>query len=519
MPSAKLSKSNPREPRLETPRTRKIRLMAGAMILLLWIPALALGVEVYERARVEMGNRLFPMMLNYRMSHQFGMKFVDPATAETPRPAPATVPLTAPASPPERSTAPPDQAHLDRAVLAAAQREMHMRVRDDGHIIEAWGEPAIETHLRHRLALALRDPATVIPMPQFMAPTERVEFEYSFFFSTINRFYSVTVSPEREAGERVIFARERTHEMPYEELSFGDPSPGGLWLAPFYAYRPNYRGEEDIESNNNFGFWDHDVVVPKPHGVFRIVCVGGSTTHEGPSMDATYPKRVQAHLRARFGDHIEVINAGVIGNTSFNIRTRIDHYLKMEPDLLLYYGGVNDVCHQFFTLWLELRDDKSPWLERSYALRRIYNRSLLPPDDDIRSFLRRTIVRNLAAARVHAQLAGADLVVSTFLFPDPERLRWRDRLFLDANMTASWGGQGLINYDTWCAIMTLLNDELTVWSQSDGGPTLLPVADHFTGGAESFADTCHVTEYGMVKKSRVFADLLGDYLAQRPEFQ
>jgi len=46
----------------------------------------------------------------------------------------------------------------------------------------------------------------------------------------------------------------------------------------------------------------------------------------------------------------------------------------------------------------------------------------------------------------------------------------------------------------------------------------LPVATHFAGGAELFADTCHVTEKGMVEKSRVFAELLGDHLVQRPDF-
>src|SRR5690606_32072313 len=158
---------------------------------------------------------------------------------------------------------------------------------------------------------------------------------------------------------------------------------------------------------------------PKPEGVFRIVCIGGSTTEEGADLDSTYPKQVERMLRERVSENIEVINAGIVGATSFTHRTRLADYLAMEPDLLVYYGGVNEISHNFMEVWLDQRSDGVRILERSHALRRLFNRRLLPDDDAIRAFLRRTTLRNLAAVRLLAREAGADLAVCSFATPDP----------------------------------------------------------------------------------------------------
>jgi len=42
------------------------------------------------------------------------------------------------------------------------------------------------------------------------------------------------------------------------------------------------------------------MTVPKPAGVFRIACVGGSTTVEGPHNELTYPNYLERMLGARF---------------------------------------------------------------------------------------------------------------------------------------------------------------------------------------------------------------------------
>ena len=498
---------------METPRSQKIRLMAGAMILLLWIPALALGVEVYERARTELGTRYYPRMLERRLTQPLRMAWADPDEVAARRIAPVVTDPT-PFSPREEA---PAIDTMDPSIAATLRGEMVMRVTEAGEVLEAYGEPAIETRIRQQLAIARTRPETVHTADAFITPREPISFEHWFFFGGMSRYYGVEVLPDVDAGELTIHAVDRTLERLHERLAENPPAEDDPWIQPFFGYKP-HAALSGGESTNNFGFRDLEVTVPKPPGVFRIVCIGGSTTEEGGSKETTYPRLVEQHLKARFGDHVEVCNAGLMGMTTFTMLTRIEHYMAMEPDLLLFYGGVNDISHNYLALWLELRGDSARRIERSHALRRYFNRRLLPPDDEIRAFLRRTTLRNLEAIRFRAQQDGADMIVASFSFADPNRLNWGDRLFLDANTTSTWGGGGLLTYRTWCQIMDLYNDEVEAWCAEEGGPGFLPVADFFTGGAESFMDTCHVTYRGMLYKSRVFADLLGDYLERLPEF-
>jgi heterodisulfide reductase subunit A-like polyferredoxin len=60
------------------------------------------------------------------------------------------------------------------------------------------------------------------------------------------------------------------------------------------------------------------VIVPKPKGVLRIVCVGGSTTEEGNDTQSTYPNIMEHKLRNYFKtDKIDVVNVVFVGGRSF----------------------------------------------------------------------------------------------------------------------------------------------------------------------------------------------------------
>lgn len=500
---------------MQAPIFTRVRVVAAVLVLLLWLPVIVLGAEVYERVRAAVGLQLYPTMLNLRSAKPFGMRFADPVPpVEPPTPSVALA-----ASLPSRPKVPPPAVEgVDRAVLAAARGEMYMRVREDGTVIEAWGEPAIEIHLRRQLDIARNFPDRAYAPHFFMGNGVPAEVDLEFHFATITRHYTLSVTPDASTGERTIFAVDRTYNMPDNALDQGGHRPDSPWRVGLYAFKPHTRMGYLDEVSNNFGFRDRDIVTPKPAGVFRIVCIGGSTTMEGRTMETSYPKHLERLLRERFGGHVEVINAGIVGNTTFNIRTRLDDYLEMEPDIFLFYGGVNDISHHYQPIWLELRDAATRRMERSYLLRRIHNRQFLPPDDFLRDFLRRSTLRNLAAIRHRSQLAGVELVVCSFSYFDPDRMRWRDRLFLDANLTSAWGGEGLVNYPTWCNTMALYNDELAKWTAADGAP-FLPVAAEFRGGHRYFSDPCHVTDRGIEAKARVIARQLGEFLAQRPEFR
>lgn len=97
------------------------------------------------------------------------------------------------------------------------------------------------------------------------------------------------------------------------------------------------RGREGI---GPAGFRGPAPAVPKPDGVRRVLCLGGSTTYgDGLADGETYPER----LGERLGAGVEVVNAGVPGYTT--AETLLNLCLKgldLEPDVVVVYHAVND---------------------------------------------------------------------------------------------------------------------------------------------------------------------------------
>jgi len=86
-----------------------------------------------------------------------------------------------------------------------------------------------------------------------------------------------------------------------------------------------------------------DLQVPKPAGVFRIVCEGGSTTLDILASDdaLTWPARLGALLSPR---GVDVANAGFSGWTSLESLVSLEtRDLDLEPDLVIVFSGVNDL--------------------------------------------------------------------------------------------------------------------------------------------------------------------------------
>ena len=76
------------------------------------------------------------------------------------------------------------------------------------------------------------------------------------------------------------------------------------WQAFVGGYRPDYYERDAYPQypqsefwTNSLGFRDEEISIPKPPGIYRIVCIGGSTTVEGPRNDLTYPKILQRLLQ------------------------------------------------------------------------------------------------------------------------------------------------------------------------------------------------------------------------------
>ena len=115
-------------------------------------------------------------------------------------------------------------------------------------------------------------------------------------------------------------AQEAARESAVYEVAQQVAATGGghLWERPGWEYRPLANFESTTGGQamsihiNRHGFRGRDVEVPKPAGVLRMVCIGGSTTFDGLTDDHTYPALLEAKLRAMLDtDRIEVVNAGI----------------------------------------------------------------------------------------------------------------------------------------------------------------------------------------------------------------
>lgn len=123
--------------------------------------------------------------------------------------------------------------------------------------------------------------------------------------------------------------------FPIDEYNQNSPEPF-LSRDEVLFWRPT----AGVLGHNAQGFYGPGFSTSKPEGVFRIVCLGDSCTHFGP---ITYPDILRDYLEKVAPGKFEVINAGVIGYTSFQgMRLLETEVLKWEPDLVTVYFGWND---------------------------------------------------------------------------------------------------------------------------------------------------------------------------------
>ena len=104
-------------------------------------------------------------------------------------------------------------------------------------------------------------------------------------------------------------------------------------------------------TSNALGYRGPVVSIPKPAGVFRILLLGGSTTHGwGVNDDQTIDAHMRRQLAAAYpGQRFEVVNLGFDGYDSYQDFQRLqDDGLRLQPDLVIVNSGINDVRNAWF---------------------------------------------------------------------------------------------------------------------------------------------------------------------------
>lgn len=111
-----------------------------------------------------------------------------------------------------------------------------------------------------------------------------------------------------------------------------------------YTTTPDYN--YILNKHNSLGYRGGEIEFPKPKNVYRIVCLGGSTTYSEGVNDyrESYPYLLEKSLKASGWDGVEVINAGVPGYSS--LETLINFQIRVRdliPDMIVIYQNVNDL--------------------------------------------------------------------------------------------------------------------------------------------------------------------------------
>ncbi len=286
-------------------------------------------------------------------------------------------------------------------------------------------------------------------------------------------------------------------------------SPNSPWEIPFLKYKKNlsdtYSGMGEAHNQtNNFGFRGPDVVLPKPKGRFRIICVGGSTTEEGYK-DGTYPKFLEGRLRNRFPERdIEVVNCGVSGKTTTGSVTLLPDYFALEPDLIIVYEGVNDICQELSHWFVE-------FVNGSNFIRQYMPGLSFPSTKKIDTCLDQLPIRNIHGIRRAAACRGIPVAVCSLAFPDPAALTEQERQYFDYNARTCWGAPNL-TINLYARMAGRLNMRIRALCERDK-MLYIPVHENIGGGLYYMSDICHMYARGVERKADIIASHLNDCLA------
>ena len=355
---------------------------------------------------------------------------------------------------------------------------------------------------------------------------------------TLARLWLWHLSEPREFNR---YASVRQLEARYGE--FGEAYTGALVPHRYLGYSLNPDLEEGVRGHNRLGFRGDEISVPKPAGVVRIVCVGGSTTYGPRDVRQSYPFLLQQTLRERGFETLEVVNAGVSSYTSHeslvNMALRV---VDLRPDLVIVYHGINDVHVRVVWPPSEYRGDNSG--ARIATLRSLRMPSILEYSTAIRWLLIR-----VGLAEPHSELTKTVITEAPSYFggllmkqlrdgsypagvfsetPAMEMLRINRPVFFERNlesMVALARAHGARVLLATFAYSPLFGDEPTVTSKEHrsaldegnevvrrvGAATAAPVFDFASEMPEDqkyFTDGRHFTAEGNALRARLFADFL-----------
>lgn len=381
----------------------------------------------------------------------------------------------------------------------ASQYSRIIRVDSGGgeHTCTPAGQPLPDVDIEAPLAAATPRRPAMTPWPDASLRVAPLELGQGYLGAS-----AVEIARAEHPSARVLIV-----DLPHEEAPQNSP-----YLRPFLSFKPH--GQPPVGKVffgvlefrlNNFGFRDEDIETPRPPEVFRVACIGASTTMEGPDNDFTYPQLVERFLRERFpGRRIEVVNCGVSGTNTMGERARFADYLMLEPNAVVFYEGVNDICHMHLAMWAHGASAWSAMLFQSALARTLLAGAFDPDDDAMRQTFAEKGHANLLAMARYARQCGVTPYIATFAHPDAGSLTEDERVYYARDARLNWTGR-LFSLDTYLRAIQLWNAGLREACAAEQ-IALIEVADRMKGGGRIFGDICHMKDYGIEQKARIVAE-------------
>ena len=118
-----------------------------------------------------------------------------------------------------------------------------------------------------------------------------------------------------------------------------------------YTHTPNFIAN-GYRQTNSLGYRNEEFAVEKPDNTIRILVLGGSTTFMWPFIKNpadTWVARLEGKLQAISSQRVQVINAGInYGTSAEALAGYVFRHRFLQPDIVIYHGGGNDVLPLFF---------------------------------------------------------------------------------------------------------------------------------------------------------------------------
>lgn len=218
-----------------------------------------------------------------------------------------------------------------------------------------------------------------------------------------------------EVALRIAEYRQQVSVSNYDADGFLIPSD-----VSFHRIRPSQKvsrtqpdtGESVQFTINSMGLRGKEYTIPKPAGVFRILCLGGETVL-APEMEEpdTFCVRLEKLLQKQTQLKVEVVNAGVPDASPLMSYLNLRHsLLGLQPDLVLFHFDMSDVADDHaLRRYTQLSDSGVPLC----SMHPLFDQMNAPDRLENHFFVYRYTLRWLGDYWVENQPAGLDRDINT----------------------------------------------------------------------------------------------------------